>query len=104
MDRKYEIPENTPHVAAEPPMAYAVKQEPLHLDITLEDNAMIAEIKKAIKMIKGIASVRVSNAKNDNVITPSLAKKIEKARLDYAKGRYTECKTKAELEAFLDSL
>ena len=36
--------------------------------------------------------------------TPSLAKKIEKARKDFAEGRYTECKTKEELEAFLEAL
>ena len=77
---------------------------PLHLDITLEDNAMVADIKKAIQMIKGIASVRILPAKQGNVITPSLAKKIEKARKDFAEGRYTECKTKEELEAFLEAL
>ena len=56
------------------------------------------------KMIKGIADVRILPSKQENVITPSLAKKIEKARKDFAEGRYTECKTKEELEAFLEAL
>ena len=104
MGKKYDIPETKPQMADEPVVAYTVKPMPLHLDITLEDNAMVADIKKAIKMIKGIAIVRTLHVKQDNVITPSLARKIEKARKDYAEGRYTECKTKEELEAFLEAL
>ena len=104
MGKKYDIPETKPQMADEPVVAYTVKPMPLHLDIILEDNAMVADIKKAIKMIKGIASVRTLPVKQDNVITPSLARKIEKARKDYAEGRYTECKTKEELEAFLEAL
>lgn len=42
--------------------------------------------------------------KYDNTITPSLAREIEKARKDFAEGIYTECKTKEELEAFLEAL
>jgi copper chaperone CopZ len=104
MSKKYDIPEIRPQMANEPAVAYPVKPMPLHLDITLEDNAMVADIKKAIQMIKGIASVKILPAKQENVITPSLAKKIEKARKDFAEGRYTECKTKEELEAFLEAL
>ena len=105
MSKKYDIPEIKPQMANEPTVAYnIVKPMPLHLDITLEDNAVVADIKKAIKMIKGIADVRIQPSKQENVITPSLAKKIEKARKDFAEGRYTECKTKEELEAFLEAL
>ena len=42
--------------------------------------------------------------KYDNIITPSLAQEIDKARKDIAEGRYTECKTKEELETFLKAL
>lgn len=59
MDKKYEIPDNEPVMANEDILSIAAKHTPLHLDITLEDNAMIADIKQAIKMIKGITSVRV---------------------------------------------
>ena len=30
----------------------------MHLDVTLENDAMVADIKRAIKLIRGIASVR----------------------------------------------
>ena len=56
MDKKYEIPDNEPVMANEDILSIAAKHTPLHLDITLEDNAMIADIKQAIKMIKGITS------------------------------------------------
>lgn len=59
MDKKYEIPDNEPVMANKDILSIAAKHTPLHLDITLEDNAMIADIKQAIKMIKGITSVRV---------------------------------------------
>ena len=104
MSKKYDIPEINPQMASEPAVTYPVKPMPLHLDITLEDNAIISDIKKAIQMIKGISSVRILPTKQENVITPSLAKKIEKARKDFAEGNYTECKTKEELEAFLEAL
>ena len=60
MSKKYEIPDNEPVMANDATLSYS--PTPLHLDITLADNAMVADIKQAIKMIKGIASVRVVNA------------------------------------------
>lgn len=77
---------------------------PQYLEIKLEDNAVVSDIRKALKMIRGIASVKLVRPKTENTITPDLAKKIEKARLDLAEGNYTECKTKEELTAFLEAL
>ena len=34
---------------------------PPHIEITLEENAVVSDIKKALKMIRGVASVRVAN-------------------------------------------
>jgi len=34
------------------------------LEITLEENAVVSDIKRAMKMIKGVASVRVIKAKS----------------------------------------
>ena len=34
---------------------------PPHIEITLEENAVVSDIKKALKMIRGVASVRVVN-------------------------------------------
>lgn len=60
MSKKYSIPETEPQKAGEPAVAYTAQPTTLHLDINLEDNAVVADIKKAIKMIKGIAGIRVS--------------------------------------------
>ncbi len=104
MSKKYNTEDSLKlQIASEPTVAYSVTPETLHLDITLEHNAIISDIKKALSMIKGIASVKLTH-KKDNTIPPALARKIAKARKDYAEGRYTECKTKEELNAFLDSL
>jgi hypothetical protein len=69
MSKKYDIPEIRPQMTNEPAVAYPVKPMPLHLDITLEDNAMVADIKKAIQMIKGISSVKVVNAVKKKAIS-----------------------------------
>ena len=39
--------------------------KPAQMIITLEDNALIADIKKALKLIRGIASVRVATLNDD---------------------------------------
>ena len=55
--------------------------------ITLEDNAMVADIKKALKLIRGVASVRVAAVNNEkNSITPALRRSIKKACEESAKG------------------
>ena len=48
--------------------------------ITLEDNALIADIKKALKLIRGVASVRVATLNDDKSITPAMRRSINKAR------------------------
>ncbi len=107
MDKTYNIPDNDNNIVAESDVAYApAKNMPLHLDITLDENAIITDIKKAIQMIKGIVSVKIKsdNDVNNNVITPSLAKKIAKARAEYKKGETISCSTPEELQRYLDSL
>ena len=54
---------------------------PVHLDITLEQDAMVNDIKKAIKMLRGVASVKLMQTKT--------VKKsgIEKALDDVKAGR-----------------
>lgn len=104
MSKKYNISDCHSQTVSDSAIACEVKSAPLHLDITLEDNAVVADIKKAIKMIRGIAAVRMLNTAPANVITPALAKKLEKAHRDYAEGKYTECRTQEELESFLNAL
>ena len=37
--------------------------------ITLEDNALVTDIKRALKLIRGIASVRMATVSDDKIIT-----------------------------------
>lgn len=61
-------------------------EHPVHLDITLEDNAMVSDIKKALKLIKGISSIRT--------VKPKTAK---------PKVQYTEEEFYAKIDASLES-
>ena len=54
--------------------------------VTLEDNALVADIKRALKMIRGVASVRTATISDDHTITPAMRRSINKARREYAKG------------------
>ena len=72
--------------------------------ITLEDNALVADIKRALKLIRGIASVRTASISDDNTITPALRRSINNARREYAKGETIKCSTPEEMQRFFDSL
>ncbi len=72
--------------------------------ITLEDNALVADIKRALKMIRGVASVRVAKVDDDKTITPAMRQSINKARREYAKGETIKCSTPEEMQKYFDSL
>ena len=78
--------------------------KPAQMIITLEDNALIADIKKALKLIRGIASVRVATLNDDKTITPAMRRSINKARREYAKGETIKCSTPEEMQRYFDSL
>lgn len=46
----------------------------------------------------------VDVGKEELMITPELQKRIEEARKEYRNGNYVACRTKEELNSFLDSL
>jgi hypothetical protein len=71
---------------------------------TLEDNALVADIKRALKLIRGIASVRVATISDDNTITPAMRRSINKARREYANGKTIKCSTPEEMQRCFDSL
>ncbi|MBD5300222.1 MAG: hypothetical protein K2K65_01715 [Duncaniella sp.] len=48
--------------------------------------------------------VLTSVGRDDLMITPELQKRIDEARKSYTEGKCVSCRTKDELEAFLDSL
>ena len=78
--------------------------KPPQMIITLEDNALIADIKKALKLIRGIASVRVATLNDDKTITPAMRRSINKARREYANGETISCSTPEEMQRYFDSL
>ena len=77
---------------------------PNQIIITLEPDAIIADLKKAMKLMRGVASVRMAKVKADNHITPALSRKICKARKEYAKGETISCRTPEEMQQYFDSL
>ena len=82
----------------------ATASKPAQMIITLEDNALIADIKKALKLIRGIASVRVATLNDDKIITPAMRRSVNKARREYAKGETISCSTPEEMQLYFDSL
>ena len=77
---------------------------PAQMIITLEDNALIADIKRALKLIRGVASVRVATINDDKSITPTLRRSINKARRELSKGETIKCSTPEEMQRYFDSL
>ena len=52
-----------------------------YFEVTLEDNAIFPDIMRAIKMIRGIASVRVARpARAEEMVNATTAKAIEDVR------------------------
>ena len=78
--------------------------KPAQMIITLEDNALIADIKKALKLIRGVASVRVATLNDDKSITPAMRRSINKARREYANGETVSCSTPEDMQRYFDSL
>ncbi len=79
-------------------------QKPAQMIITLEDNALMSDIKRTLKMIRGIASVRVATISDDNTITPAMQRSINKARCEYANGETIKCNSPEEMQRYFDSL
>ena len=77
---------------------------PIQMIVTLEDKTKVADIKKALRLIRGIASVRMARVKDDNQISPSLHLRIKKARKEYANGETISCNTPEEMQKYFDSL
>ena len=84
-------------------MATAISK-PAQMIITLEDNALIADIKKALRLIRGVASVRIATIDDDKTITPAIRRSINKARREYANGETISCSTPEEMQNYFDSL
>ena len=63
--------------------------------VTLESGAVVSDIRKALKLIRGIASVRMAGV---------MRRSIAKAREESARGETIVCKTPEEMQKYFDSL
>ena len=72
--------------------------------VTLESGAVASEIRKALKLIRGIASVRVATTADDRAITPAMRRSIQKARQESARGETIVCRTPEDMQKYFDSL
>lgn len=72
--------------------------------VTLDDNAVVSDVKRALKMIRGVASVRMARGSADRSISPALRASIRKAREESAKGETVVCNTTDEMQQYFDSL
>lgn len=82
----------------------SLSPSPNQIIVTLEPDAIVADIKKAMKLMRGVASVRATKVKADNHISPALSRKISKARKEYAKGETFSCRTPDEMQQYFDCL
>ena len=72
--------------------------------VTLESGATVSDIRRALKLIRGIASVRMATIADDSTVSPAMRRSINKARKEYAKGETISCATPEEMKEYFDSL
>ncbi|MBQ9586987.1 MAG: hypothetical protein IJR26_03900 [Bacteroidales bacterium] len=70
--------------------------------VTIEDGAAASEIRKALLLIRGVASVKM--VRNAAVITPALRTMISKARKESSDGETILCSSPEEMQRYFDSL
>lgn len=80
----------------------SVQTTPSQFLISIEDRALVNDVCRAIKMLKGVTSIRIMRP--SQVISPSLAAKLNKARKEYAAGETISCHTPEEMNRFFESL
>ena len=74
------------------------------LEITLDENAVVADIKKALMLIKGITSVKVKKRKDQSEINNTLARQINQARMEHEKGETILCASAEDMQRYFGSL
>ena len=77
---------------------------PVQMIVTLEEKTKVTDIRKALKLIRGVASVRMARVKDDNQLSPSLYARMKKAREEYANGETISCSTPEEMQKYFDSV
>ena len=85
-------------------MATATTSQVTQMIVTLEAGAMTSEIKKALKLIRGVASVRMARISYERGITPAIRANIKKAREESLRGETIVCNTAEEMQQYFDNL
>lgn len=93
-NKKYNISTDQQQVVAETGVEYQVAPQPTQIMVNIEDISMLKDIKRAIKMIRGVTSIEK---------TPKM-KALDRAIADVKAGRVKEFKDLDELKAFFDKL
>lgn len=84
--------------------ATLMPSQSVQMIVTLEDKSRAAEIRKALMLIRGVASVRMARISDDRSISPALYARIKKAREESARGETIVCNTPEEMQKYFDSL
>lgn len=76
------------------------------LTITLDEGAIVNEVKRAIKMIKGVASISTVKQKKETITysLEDLNRRIEKADEDYLAGRCISMQQDESAEDFINRM
>jgi len=70
--------------------------------IDLDNDAVMADITRAIKMIRGIVAIRP--VRKELEISPVLKRKIARAEKNYKEGKTIKFNSVSEMDAYLDTL
>ena len=80
-------------------------KEPTQMIVTLDQDAIIPDIKRAMRLMRGVLSIRMVRPKRAaNAISPSLAQQMTQAREEYANGETISCNSPEEMQQYFDSL
>lgn len=73
-------------------------------DSNFGSRTMTSEIKKALKLIRGVASVRMARISDERGITPAIRANIKKAREESLCGETIVCNTAEDMQRYFDNL
>ena len=80
-------------------------KEPTQMIVTLDQDAIIPDIKRAMRLMRGVLSIRMVRPKRAaNAISPSLAQQMTQAREEYANGETIACNNPQEMIQDFESL
>ena len=73
--------------------------KPRQIILTLDDTAVLKDVKTALRMIRGVASLTVSRKKNTYYGTPEFYSDLDAAEQDILMGKGVEVKSEQDLDA-----